>query len=90
MLEADVEECLGDGVEALGGLAFKFRPFGIIGVPDRIVLLPGGRIIFVELKQPTGKVKSWQSRMHKTLRDLGFRVEVLWTREQVGHFLLTV
>lgn len=87
MLEAKVEDCLVDGVESLGGLAFKFVPAGIIGIPDRIVLLPGGRLIFVELKKPDGKVKPWQTRMHQTLRNLGFRVEVLWTIEQVNGFL---
>lgn len=90
MLEADVEDSLTEGVVLLGGLAFKFKPFGIIGVPDRIVLLPGGRLIFVELKQPDGRVFAWQTRMHKTLRDLGFRVEVLWTIEQVNRFLLSL
>lgn len=90
MLEADVEKTLADGVVVLGGIAFKFVPAGIIGIPDRIVLLPGGRIVFVELKKPKGIVKPWQRRMHKTLRDLGFRVEVLWTVEQVQDFLLSL
>lgn len=91
MLEAKVEDHLAEGVLALGGLAFKFKPFGIIGVPDRIVLLPGGRLIFVELKRSVGGVvKPWQGRMHQTLRDLGFRIEVLWTIQQVDEFLSSV
>jgi hypothetical protein len=89
-LEDKVEDELAEGVAALGGIAFKFKPFGIIGVPDRIVLLPGGRLIFVELKKPDGVLKPWQSRMHQTLRELGFRVEVLWSIGQVHHFILTL
>ena len=90
MLEADVEDELSAGMAHLGGLYFKFRPFGIIGVPDRICLLPGGRLIFVELKKPRGTVKPWQARMHTRLRELGFRVEVLWSIQQVRTFVLTL
>jgi hypothetical protein len=91
LLEAKVEDALAEGVTALGGIAFKFKPFGVIGVPDRIVLLPGGVLIFVELKRPIGGVvKPWQSRMHEKLRNLGFRVEVLSTIQLVHRFLRTL
>lgn len=91
MLECKVETHLATGVEARGGIAFKFKPFGIIGVPDRIVLLPGGRLIFVELKRPVGGVvKPWQSRMHQKLRELGFRVEVLSDIGMVDTFIRSV
>lgn len=87
-LEDDVENDLTDGVESLGGLCLKIKLLGRIGFPDRLVLLPGGRVIFVELKKPRGKVASWQSRFHTKLRELGFTVEVLWTRERVTDFLM--
>lgn len=90
MLEEDVENRLAKGVIALGGIAFKFKPFGIIGVPDRIVLLPGGRLIFVELKKVDGVVAPWQRRMHARLRKLGFRVELLWSYTDVDRLLRTV
>lgn len=88
MLEEVVETDLVEGVEARGGECLKFTVPGRVGPPDRIVLMPGARIIFVETKAPDGVLKSWQKRFHTMLRLLGFRVEVLWTREQVQDFLL--
>lgn len=89
-LEQDVEDDLVKGVEALGGLCLKVKVLGRVGFPDRLVLLPGGRVIFVELKKPRGKVASWQGRWHEALSRLGFRMGVLWTREMVKDFLLTL
>lgn len=86
VLEDKVETRFTEGVTALGGIAFKFKPFGIIGVPDRIVLLPGGILMFVELKKWDGTVKPWQQRMHDKLRELGFRVEVLFGYADVSTF----
>lgn len=87
--EHEVESRLGNGLQARFDdfLYFKFKPFGIIGVPDRILLLKGGRLIFIELKKPGGIVKPWQKRMHIRLRRLGFRVELVWTYDQVDGFL---
>lgn len=95
-LEDRVEKRLGDGLKArfdipwLGEPSyfyFKFRPAGIVGIPDRILLLPGGRLIFVELKKPDGQRSPMQIRMHATLRRLGFLVATLYTLEQVDNFL---
>jgi len=90
MLESSLEDLLRIGVEEAGGSCLKLVSPGRRGVPDRIVLMPGGRIVFVEMKAPTGKVKPWQNRCHIALRLLGFRVEVLWTPEQVNKFLETL
>ncbi len=88
MNEADVESALYEGVEALGGLCIKLNPLWNIGIPDRLVLLPGGRIIFVELKKPDGKLHGKQRKWWpRTLARLGFRLEVLWSVEQVECFL---
>ena len=76
------------GVEAKGGQCIKWT--GRKGVPDRIVLMPGANIVFVETKAPDGVVKSWQDRCHKMLRLLGFRVEIIWTLRQVNVFLKTI
>ena len=50
MKESEIEARLVRGVKALGGVAYKFVSPGNVGVPDRVVVLPGGRVIFVELK----------------------------------------
>lgn len=88
--ENSVEDFLREGVEALGGQCIKWTSPGRVGPPDEIVLMPGAQIIFVETKAPDGVLKSWQARFHKMLRELGFRIEVLWTLEQVEEFLATL
>ncbi len=82
MRERRVEAELRKRVASLGGWAVKLLP-SVAGLPDRIVLLPGGRIIFVELKSPTGTVSPRQVVVHDRLRSLGFTVEVLNTLASV-------
>ena len=66
--EAKVEAYLGEQVKSLGGLCIKLNPLWYVGIPDRLVILPGGRIGFVELKRPKGgrhaiKQKWWQDTL---------------------------
>lgn len=56
MKESEIEARLVRGVKALGGVAYKFVSPGNVGVPDRLVVLPGGRVIFVELKAEGGRL----------------------------------
>jgi hypothetical protein len=71
-----------------GAMLVKLNPFGLVGIPDRLLLLPGGRAVFIELKTlDGGRVKTKQQRWHNRLRTLGFRVEVIWTVQQAGEFL---
>jgi hypothetical protein len=89
-LEADVEDALVGGVEALGGWCWKLRMPWFTGVPDRLVLLPGGRFFFVELKRPKGgKLSTRQKIVHGQLHDMGFCVWTLYTLEAVQDFFLT-
>jgi hypothetical protein len=74
--EKHVEQTLRNEVRDRGGWAIKLLP-SVSGLPDRIVLLPGGRLIFVELKSPTGTVAPHQTVIHERLRRLGFEVLVL-------------
>lgn len=86
-LEKDIERALGRMVGKHGGLCLKWVCPGWAGVPDRIVLLPGGRIIFVELKRPKGGVLSERQKVWaKKLIDLGFQYEQIWDFEDLKLF----
>ncbi len=74
MLEKDIESKLRKSVMALGGLCLKWVSPGYVGVPDRILLLPGGTIFFVELKAPGKKERKRQGYVQAVLRGLGFKV----------------
>ena len=88
MLEKTVEAALVKRVKELGGIAYKWTSPGRTGVPDRIVMIPGGKIIFVELKSPTGKLTVRQEREHDTIRALGFDVIVINSVEAARAFTL--
>lgn len=84
MLERAVEEHLVGRVRAAGGLALKLVSPSLIGLPDRLVLLPGGEAFFVELKRPGGKTRPIQDRVIGMIRRLGFRVHVVDSKEGVN------
>lgn len=87
MRESQIEGTLVRRVNELGGLALKFVSPGRRGVPDRLVILPGGRVAFVEVKAPGGRLLAGQQRVHQTLRHLGVEVVVLWSIEEVAAWL---
>lgn len=87
MRERDIEEKLRKSVEAQGGICWKFVSPGTAGVPDRIILMPMGRIAFVEVKAPRETPRKIQLKRHRQLRSLGFRVYVLDNPEQIGGIL---
>lgn len=87
MIEKDVERALVRAVKNMGGISPKFVSPGLDGVPDRIVLLPMGRIAFVELKSPGKKMRPLQIRRKKQLESLGFGVYCIDSTEQIGGVL---
>ena len=87
MRERDIEQRLVKMTKARGGIAFKFVSPGHSGVPDRLILLPGARLGFVEVKAPGDKSRKLQVHMHKLLRGRGFKVYVLDDPNQIGVIL---
>ena len=87
MRESTVEKHFREKVEGLGGIAYKFTSPGRRGVPDRMAVLPGGRIFWVELKAPGKKAEPHQLREHKRLRALGFQVDVIDSKEGVDEWV---
>ena len=85
--EKGIETKLRDAVKTLKGLAIKIYCLSFTGLPDRIVLMPGGRIWFVELKAPGKKPSPQQLLVHGLLRKLGFEVWVIDTREILQEFI---
>jgi hypothetical protein len=87
MREKEIEKKLTLEAKKRGGLAVKFVSPGFDGMPDRIVLMPGGIIAFVEVKAPGKRPRPLQMARHKLLRALGFLVFVLDDESQIGGIL---
>ena len=84
MREREIEQKFTLAVKKRGGLALKFVSPGFDGMPDRLALLPNGKMGFVEVKA-SGKVpRPLQAQRHRLLRELGFRVYVLDDQRQIG------
>ena len=83
MREKQIEQKLVQEVKKRGGICPKFTSPGFAGMPDRLLLLPHGRMAFVELKAPGQKPRPLQAARHRLLRGLGFRVYVLDDEGQI-------
>lgn len=87
MTESQIERRLVQGVKAMGGKAYKFTSPGNAGVPDRIVVLPGGAVLFAELKAEGGRLSPCQRLQIKELRRIGAEVYEVWGADGVAQFL---
>lgn len=85
--ESKIERKLKKEIEKIGGKALKFVSPGMSGMPDRIVLLPEGRIFFIELKAPGKKPRALQEYRAKELRSLGFKVKCIDSIEGIMIFI---
>lgn len=84
MREKNIESRLAKEVKRRGGICPKWVAPGFDGAPDRIVLLPGGKCGFVEVKSPGQEARPLQQSRHALLRRLGFKVYVLDGTEKIG------
>ena len=83
MRESTIERKLVIEVKKRGGLAVKFVSPGLDGVPDRLVLLPGGSIAFIEIKAPGKRMRPLQQMRAKKLATLGFKVYCIDNKEMI-------
>lgn len=87
MREKRIEQKLVATVKKMGGICPKFVSPGLDGMPDRLVILPGGRLAFVEVKAPGKKPRPLQLRRMKQLLQLGFRCYVIDQVDMIGGIL---
>lgn len=87
MKESTIESNFVKQVKAMGGMAIKLISPNFAGLPDRLVLLPHGKIFFVELKATGQKPRPLQIAVHRKLRKLGFDVYVIDSNEKINELL---
>jgi hypothetical protein len=88
--EKDIERRLVELVKINNGMCIKLLCDQLTGLPDRMCLFPGHRIVFVELKTTGRKPKRIQVYIHNKLKALGFRVEVIDTIKGVEDFINSI
>lgn len=87
MGENEIENALVTAVKIRGGLALKFVSPGMSGVPDRLILIEGGKLGFIELKAPGKKLRPLQIKRKRQLEALGFLVYCIDSKDQIGGVL---
>lgn len=88
--EKTLERKLTEKVKQAGGLAIKLNSMGFTGLPDRMILMPGAKVKFAEIKTTGKKPTPLQANIHERLRKLGFEVWVIDTDKLLSDFLNTV
>lgn len=84
MREKIIEKELKNAAKSMGGIALKFISPGFNGMPDRLVLLPRGKIAFIELKAPGKKLRPIQEKRKRQIEALGFLVFLIDNIDQIG------
>ena len=85
--ESEVEGYLKRRLCGLGIDCVKYVPDQLPGMPDRMLLLPDGKVMWVELKTDGGRVSPLQMYRHAWLRKLGHDVRVVWDKQQVDELV---
>lgn len=85
-VESSLEATFHRRVRLLGGMVVKLAPT-VKGLPDRLVLLPGGQVYLVELKTDRGRPSPAQLVWHHRARELGTEVHVLYGPEQIDAWI---
>lgn len=88
--EKNIESKLRNEVKKLGGLSLKLLTTHFTGLPDRLCLLPRGRLFFIELKTTKKKPRKIQLVIHKRLKKLGFPVLIIDSTEKIKQFIENV
>lgn len=87
MKESELERWLVKQIHDLGGIADKFVSPGNPGVPDRLIIMPGGKVYFVELKTEVGRLSSIQKWQRQRYQQLGVDFRVIKGRKQAKEFV---
>ncbi len=87
MTEREVERFFKAQLEKRGAIVWKFVSPGQAGVPDRVVLLPGGRVVFAEMKAPGEKPRPLQRAVFARMARAGHPVYIIDSREAVKKFM---
>lgn len=87
MRESKIEDKLKKAVKDMSGIAIKLISPSLDGLPDRLVLLPGGKFAFIELKAPGKKLRPLQIKRKRHLASLGFLVYCIDDTKQIGGIL---
>ena len=87
MKEKIIEKEFKNAAKSMGGIALKLISPGFNGMPDRLVLLPRGKIAFIELKAPGKKLRPIQEKRKRQIEALGFMVFLIDNIDQIGGIL---
>lgn len=88
--EKKIERALVNAVKEYGGMCIKLLCNNLSGLPDRLVLMPHHKIVFVELKTTGQKPRRIQTYIHNKLKNLGFRVEIIDKTADITPFIKSV
>lgn len=81
--EKFIERELVSRLKKVGVESIKFEVLGKRGMPDRIILIPGGRVVFAEVKSPGEKLRPLQEKRKRELENLGFKVYVIDSKTEI-------